>query len=158
MKIEDIIDIPHPMPTLVTVFLKNIQRDEDVSYIPIRKDHVDDLLVNFKPWLLGMPIVSVRDDGEIVVLNGSHRCEMLRTIAKNINGMDYSDGLEIDVVAFYGLDRDQEQAIFEKHHKKWIDKMSDKEDKGDKSDKGDKNNNKNNKDNKSNKSNKNTKD
>ena len=102
----------HPFPTLTAVRLGDIFRDPEIATIPLRSEHVDDLRTSFQPHLVGIPIVSRRDDGQIVVLNGSHRCEALRQL--------FGDDLEIDVSLYEGLTRDQEVAIFERHHKKFL--------------------------------------
>lgn len=102
----------HPFPSPATVRLGDIWRDPQVAYIPLREDNVEKLRAEFKAHLVGAPIVSKREDGQIVVLNGSHRCEMLRAM--------FGDDLEIDVSMFVGLTRDQETAIFERHHKAFL--------------------------------------
>ncbi len=102
----------HPFPSPATIRLGDIWRDPEVAYIPIRADHVADLRETFKPHLVGYPIVSRRDDGQVVVLNGSHRCEALRAM--------FGDDLELDVSLYECLTREQEVAIFERHHKKYL--------------------------------------
>ena len=102
----------HPFPTPTTVRLGDIWRDPDIASIPLRTDHVQKLRDTFKPHLVGLPIVSRREDGQIVVLNGSHRCEALRAM--------FGDDLELDVSLYEGLTRDQEVAIFNRHHKKFL--------------------------------------
>ena len=102
----------HPYPAQATIRLGDIWRDPEVAYIPIRMDHVAELRDQFKPHLVGYPVVSRREDGQVVVLNGSHRCEALRAM--------FGDDLEIDVALYDGLTRDQEVAIFERHHKKYL--------------------------------------
>lgn len=102
----------HPFPTPTTVRLGDIWRDPEVASIPLRSDHVKELSETFKPHLVGIPIASKREDGQIVVLNGSHRCEALRQM--------FGDDLELDVSLYEGLTRDQEVAIFERHHKKFL--------------------------------------
>ncbi len=102
----------HPYPSPATLRLGDIWRDPEVATIPIRSDHVDELREKFKPHLVGYPIASKREDGQVVVLNGSHRCEALRAM--------FGDDLEIDVSLYVGLTRDQEVAIFERHHKKYL--------------------------------------
>ena len=102
----------HPFPSLTTVRLGDIWRDPDVASIPLRMDHIDDLRESFQPHLVGIPIISRRDDGVLAVLNGSHRCEVLRQL--------FGDDLEVDVSLYEGMTRDQEIAIFERHHKKFL--------------------------------------
>jgi hypothetical protein len=102
----------HPYPAPATVRLGDIWRDPDIASIPIRADHVEKLRAEFMPHLVGVPIVSRRDDGQVVVLNGSHRCEALRAM--------FGEDLELDVTLYDGLTRDQEVAIFERHHKKYL--------------------------------------
>ena len=105
-------DTGHSFPTPTTVRLGDILRDTDVASIPLRLDHVDSLRDKFQPHLVGMPIVSKREDGTLAVLNGSHRCEALRQL--------FDDDLELDVSLYEGLTRDQEVAIFERHHKAFL--------------------------------------
>ena len=105
-------DTGHSFPTPTTVRLGDIVRDPDVASIPLRSDHVDSLREKFQPHLVGLPIVSRREDGTLVVLNGSHRCEALRQL--------FDDDLELDVSLYEGLTRDQEVAIFERHHKAFL--------------------------------------
>jgi len=102
----------HPFPSVATIRLGDIWRDPEVASIPIRMDHVDELREKFQPHLVGYPIVSRRENGQIVVLNGSHRCEALRAM--------FGDDLEIDASLYTGLTRDQEVVIFERHHKKYL--------------------------------------
>ena len=102
----------HPFPTVVTLRLGDITRDPDVASIPLRSEHIENLREHFQPHLVGLPIVSRRENGTIAVLNGSHRCEALR-------GM-FGDDLELDVSLYEGLTREQEVAIFERHHKKYL--------------------------------------
>ena len=102
----------HPFPTPTTIRLGDVWRDPEVASIPIRANHVDKLRETFQPHLVGLPIVSRREDGHLVVLNGSHRCEALRQL--------FGDDLDLDVSLYEGLSRDQEVAIFERHHKKFL--------------------------------------
>ena len=102
----------HPFPTPTAVRLGDIVRDPDVATIQVRQDHVEKLRDQFQPHLVGLPIVSRREDGQLVVLNGSHRLEALRAM--------FDDDLELDVSLYDGLTRDQEVAIFERHHKKFL--------------------------------------
>lgn len=105
--------LEHPYPSQETVRLGDIWRDPEVARTPIRSEHVDELREKFLPHLVGFPIISKREDGQLVVLNGSHRCEALRSL--------FGDDLEIDISLYEGLTRDQEVAIFERHHKKFLD-------------------------------------
>ena len=102
----------HPFPTPSPVRLGDIYRDPEVASIPLRAEHIKELSETFKPHLVGLPIVSRREDGQIVVLNGSHRCEALRQL--------FGEELELDVSLYDGLTREQEVAIFERHHKKFL--------------------------------------
>ncbi len=112
MHFHEAVDTSHPLPRPRTVLLGDIERDPSVASIPLRKDHIDKLTEDFKPWLVGMPIVSLREDGTIAVLNGSHRCEMLRQL--------FGDLIELDVLAFRGLTIEQEVEIFQHHHRKFL--------------------------------------
>ena len=112
MHLRELAENGHSFPTPSTVRLGDIQRDQEVASIPLRAEHIKELSETFQPHLVGLPIVSRREDGQIVVLNGSHRCEALREM--------FGEELELDVSLYDGLTREQEVAIFERHHKKFL--------------------------------------
>ena len=68
----------HPYPRIQRVRVSRITRDPAISPHPLDEDRIEKLRAKFVPHLMSLPMVSIRETGQIVVLNGSHRCEMLR--------------------------------------------------------------------------------
>lgn len=92
------------MPRVVQMRVSDIIRDPSVNIRPLREDHVNEMVANPRLYAIGVLVVSRRATGDVVVLGGQHRREMLLRLGLG--------KCLIDVQEFRGLTRAQETALF----------------------------------------------
>lgn len=97
-----------PASRIAWILLNKIRTDHAVNTRPIDSTWVDRRVTSFDPDRLGVPILSEREDGTYVCLDGQNRIELCRRVG-------WGDQ-QIECRVFTGLTRSEEARLFLGHN------------------------------------------